>query len=268
MSFMISAKKDSKPFFVAVSLVILSFALGTTIPNGIQVDKMLDISGELIEQAGTTYQAGLILDEVEASHLSPVQKARAKTQRCRLKWVQEGPFAAAVNTCDEADGITRARVLTAVGTPLAAARILDLYELPVDDIKRALYFWARGMVDIALESPEGAKATMGHAKLAVIEAVKKDLKKAEFLAIADYRLAQAETFAGDLEQARSHLLSAYSRQVDLDAKNPEFAEYRLFLVRILIAMHDPRAKSMAQDLLARDPSRYEYKAEVEASKSF
>ena len=65
----------------------------------------------------------------------------------------------------------------------------------------------------------------------------------------------------------AHLQRALDRQRGLDAANPEYAEYRLYLTRILRelgrlpggAAHAREADELAEGLRARDPQRAEYR---------
>ena len=158
------------------------------------------------------------------------------------------------------------------------------YEVPPpagDPIGEALVWWARSRGRVARLTdgrPEAVDAMM-----AVEKAVRQDPGRAEYLAIADYRLGLAHAaFAARLsastptwvaeerEKAVGHLRSALARQRRLDAENPEYAEYRLYLVRVLRALGDlgdeacaAEARALAAELLRRDPARHEYQAEVQ-----
>jgi tetratricopeptide (TPR) repeat protein len=101
---------------------------------------------------------------------------------------------------------------------------------------------------------------------AIEKAAQKNPKVSEFLAIADLRVGEALTSTGKFSEARASLQKALVRQRALDADNPEYAEYRLYLIRILtslgrlpgeeVAMEE--AKRLREELQRRDPLRAEY----------
>ena len=75
---------------------------------------------------------------------------------------------------------------------------------------------------------------------------------------------------GGYAPARIALRRGVAHQRQLDAENPEYAEYRLYLVRLLRALGDlpgedaarAEAQRLARELLQRDPQRAQYQAEV------
>jgi hypothetical protein len=101
-----------------------------------------------------------------------------------------------------------------------------------------------------------------------VKALALDLR--ENTAIADYELGRTLALtdpSADRTTARTALNRALVLQRQLDAQNPEYAEYRLFLTKIFrelsrlpgdngYAAHE--ADTLAAELSARDPQRWEY----------
>jgi hypothetical protein len=86
------------------------------------------------------------------------------------------------------------------------------------------------------------------------------------MAIADWQLGRAYREAGQPDKAQHHLASAIVFQAVLDKSNPEYAEYRYYLVKMwaervqLPDGYSLRAEynDMRAALLDRDPERWEY----------
>mgnify|MGYP000169732249 CR=1 FL=1 len=101
----------------------------------------------------------------------------------------------------------------------------------------------------------------------LVERAAADPNKAEFLAIADYYLGRSLANVGD-SRAMSVLKRGIDRQVRLDEANPEYAEYRLWLIRLYLEAGKltggeselKRGMEMLPALNARDPLRWEYTA--------
>lgn len=249
---------------------------------------VLSVVEDLVGQAGTAYQAKRLLAAADAAGPTRAEAAAAAGLRCALDVAERGPRPAlggcrAAAALPEAGYRNRLRLATALvdaGEAEEGLRLAYEVALPKDDpIGEALVWWARSRGRVARGMDGRPEAV--DAQMAVEKAVRLDQKYAEFLAIADYRCGLAHAAAAALpatsltwaseerEKAERHLRLALRRQRQLDAENPEYAEYRLYLVRVLRALGDlgdeacaAEARSLAAELLRRDPARAEYQAEV------
>lgn len=247
--------------------------------RGVPLQPLLAVEEELAEQAGTTLPAGMLLDAVAKVAHAPADRAEIARRRCGLAWAMQGAEAAlpgcreAARLGSTAGGEARHRglqrlslVLSAAGQGAEAQQIADALELPADPLGAALLWWARGL---ALQAQGRSSAVaMRTARGLLEEAARRDPKRDEFLAIADLRLGEALAADGKTAEAREVLQRGIVRQRALDAANPEYAEYRLYLVRLLRALGRLPGEDAARDegrrlgaaLLARDPLRAEYQA--------
>lgn len=262
-------------------LVLLLVLLAGCATPGVPLQPLLAVEEELAEQAGSALPAGMLLDAVAKVAHAPADRAEIARRRCGLAWAMQGA-AAALPGCREAarlgifaGGESRHRglqrlslVLSAAGQGTEAQRIAFALQLPADPLGAALLWWARGL---ALQAQhQGAVVAMRTARRLLEEAARRDPKRAEFLAIADLRLGEALAENGEAGAARVALRRGIERQRELDAANPEYAEYRLYLVRLLRALGRLPGEDAARDegrrlgaeLLARDPQRAEYLAVV------
>lgn len=264
------------------SLILFVILLAACAPKGVPVSDLLPVAEELGGQAGTAYQETQLLNLLDRSHPTPDERAEIARQRCKLDHAMRGAAAAlpgcrAAAELGHAAGLRAAEksslrlALVLIDDPAHAEeglRLANGLPQPTEPIDQALVLWARGQGRLALRQP--AVDEMLAAYAAVEAAVQRDPKRAEFLAIADYRLGQALAAVGRVDQARIALRRGVAHQRQLDAENPEYAEYRLYLVRLLWALGDlpgedaarAEAQRLAQELLRRDPQRAQYQAEV------
>jgi tetratricopeptide (TPR) repeat protein len=262
-------------------LLPLCLCLIACAPPGVPIADLLPVQEELANQAGTAYPSELLLGAMDRAHPTPAQRAEIARRRCGMAWAMRGAPAALLECRAAARmgaqvggkaqhrGMLRlALALADAGEGRGALQLAQGLRMPVEPIDRALVWWARGLAQLAQR--QDAEKAMVEARSAVEEAVRQDPKKAEFLAIADLRLGQALSAVGEGDRARAALRSALERQRGLDAANGEYAEYRLYLVRILRALGSlpgeeaarEEGRRLARALLDRDPLRVEYQIEA------
>lgn len=255
--------------------------------GGVPVREVLDVAAALEEQAGTGDEARALLLAAERRG-DPPERAEAVRRRCGLEHAVSGP-AVALPVCrtalDLAVGRDFARraerrtslVLAALGRGEEAEAMLPSSPAP-DGLEAALGAWARVEVHRARSRTGPAAGAAEHARealrVALIagESLRRHVadhpERDEFLAIADWQSGRAAREAGEPVIAEGRLDSALRRQRALDAANPSFAEYRLYLVRILREIgrlpgrEAERAEgdALGAELLRRDPARWEYGA--------
>ena len=148
--------------------------------------------------------------------------------------------------------VGRVAIVTGAGLGLGRAYALELarrgLRVLVNNRRREVDAQGRGSADRVVEEIRAAGGT----------------------AIADYELGRTLALtdpSADRATARTALNRALVLQRQLDAQNPEYAEYRLFLTKIFrelsrlpgdngYAAHE--ADTLAAELSARDPQRWEY----------
>lgn len=238
---------------------------------------------EMLEQAGTADVATRLLDLIDRGDPPADVAADAARYRCKLGHVMRGPNRGVLDLCGLALGMARRAggealeqkalirltlVYTDAGQLDEAAKYAALLHVPDNDpITAAFVHWAKG--GLLLKQKKWAVDEMGMASEAIQVAVRHDENKAEFQAIADFRRAQALMAAAQIADATAAIESAILRQRHLVEKNDGYAEYSLFLVRMLHLRGNlgdeaaaEEAKELADELLDRDPKRYEYQVEA------
>ena len=262
---------------LGVALIVWSGARQALVPFG----DLLQVETELAEQAGCAYSDRLLLDAMKRAAVSPQEHAEVARRRCALEHADKGPQAA-LPICRGAVEIARqagepylhkahrrlALVLLASGDAHAARQELDqaTRDLP-DPLEVALDRWAIGEAELALGHPDLAQAAAWSGLLAAELAIERDPKRGDYLALAHWHLGRAWA-ATDPDLGRYWLRRALEQQRQIDARDPEYAEYRLYLVRILAdlgALPGEEAAAqeeqrLAAELRRRDPQRWEYGA--------
>lgn len=275
------------PWAVAGLVVLLLFAhahhVETHTPGAAPLAPLLAVEEELANQAGTGYPQGLLLNALEAAARTPEERAEVARRRCGMQWRQKGPAAAeapcrlAVEAARGAgrEAVYRAELRLALVEldgqfPVQAAERLARLARPAAPLAAGVHLWAVGRTELALGRPLVAVGVQRAAEGYVLEAVRHDVSKAEFLALAQYRVGEALAAAGQPEEARRMLRAALERQRGLVEQNPEYAEYSHYLGKILRELgHLPgeeaareEGQRLAEELQRRDPERAEYQAEV------
>ncbi len=268
--------------------LLLALVVGACQPErGVSYDAALSVVESLENQAGVGDEARELLRHLEKAAANPSQRAEVLHHLCGVEWATRGPVAA-MPTCDRAVGVAdqagglykvrartrRARVLLSLDRPTAFHQAQDdLAQAPMmvllnHPLSKVLWDWAH--VEAALAQPKPAiDQALNHgssARRTLEELVREDPAQAEYLAIADWMLGRAWVQAKEYETAWASLSAALGRQRGLDAKHSGYAEYRLYLIRILHTMgacpggaeYKEEARKLALGLLERDPQRYEY----------
>ena len=242
---------------------------------------LLQVETELAEQAGCAYSDRLLLDALKRAAVSPQEHAEIARRRCALEHAADGPQVA-LPICRAAVEIARqageqhlhrahrrlALVLLASGDARAARRELDqaTQDLP-DPLEVALDRWAIGEAELALGHPDLAQAAAWSGLEAAELAVDRDPKRRDYLALAHWHVGRAwAVTAPDL--GRHWLRKALEQQRQIDARDPEYAEFKLYLCRILLDLGAlpgeeaaaQEAQRLGAELRRRDPQRWEYGA--------
>ncbi len=257
--------------------------------HGVSFSAVLETVESLEGQAGVGEQVLGLLRHAEKIAFTPEMRAEVLRHRCGLEATQNGP-AVAMETCDRAvsygdaaGGLEmakartrRAKVLVMMDREGATRKAADdLAQVPGQvllDHPMQKVFWDWAHVDVALALNK-TSAALEHAQIArrtLDEVVREKPARAEFLAIADLALGRAWIQAREFEAAWAALSAALVRQRQLDLQNRDYAEYRLYLVRILHALgacpggaeYRAEAQRLAAELHERDPLRYEYAQET------
>lgn len=243
------------------------------------------VEDELANQAGASDADRKLLDAMAAAARTPAERAEVLRRSCGLLAAVSGPRDALAH-CAQAlvagrsagpaahhlAGRRLSLVLCGAGDPVGALALLGGLPPAPSALDGVLTGWARARAlrDLG-RAPEAASAARA-ARSELEGAVAADPRLGEYLAVADYELGRALAAAGDRAGARSALLRALALQRTLDARNPEYAEYALYLARILRELgrlpggeSDARgAAELGAALLARDPLRWEYREVVGA----
>ncbi len=274
-------------FVTAVVAVILNnltlWAVVRKQPATVPLAALLTVETELNEQAGAGDADRKLLDTLYSAARSPVERAEVLRRSCGLQHNLHGPRDAIAicaqalviaRTADQATlhsvGRRMAKVLTGADDATGALALLDSLPRAADGLESVLTNWVRAETLRKLNRAPEALESAQRAYLDLEKAARADNSLGEYFAIADYELgrALASTNPG---AARIALLRGLSLQRSLDAANPEYAEYRLFLTKILRELsHLPdgetvarsefarEADELAADLQRRDPQRWEY----------
>ena len=237
------------------------------------------VETELAEQAGTWDADRKLLDAMLRVAKEPRDRAEVLRRRCGLEYNVNGPQAAldiclqALRWATTADPITHhrtgrrlAKVMSAGGMGEGALAVLDALPPAQAGLEAALTGWVRAEILRRLNRLPEALLSAKQAAQELETAIQAGAAGAEYRAIADYELGRAIT-PTDPDGARMLLTGALVRQRALDQENPEYAEYRLYLARILWALVDidadptraTEANTLTRELQARDPQRWEYK---------
>lgn len=252
----------------------------------VQLQDLLQVETELAEQAGCAYSDRLLLDALKRAAVSPQEHAEIARRRCALEHAADGPQVA-LPICRAAVEIARqagepylhkahrrlALVLLQGGDAHAARREMDqaVRDLP-DPLEVALDRWAIGEAELALGHADLAQAA-GWSGLQETElAIQRDPRRRDYLALAHWHLGRAWA-ATDPDLGRYWLRRALEQQRQIDNRDPEYAEYRLYLVRILLDLGALPGEEAAQqeaarlgaELRRRDPQRWEYGAGLHAA---
>lgn len=238
------------------------------------------IQDEDANQAGSAYPASLLLDSMQKIARSDAERAEVLRRRCGLIWAMQGAERAlpvcqdAVRLGDGAGGVqshkNRQRlslVLSALKKGDEAHRLAFSLEVPKEPLAAGLLYWARGQALLAQGNIKSAVDTMSLARGSIELAAQLNPKHEEFLAIADLHLGEALIAAKNYDEAKIVLRRGMIRQRALDLANPEYAEYRLYLVRLGTALGRVPGQEQAaevatglrDELIQRDPTRAEYK---------
>jgi tetratricopeptide (TPR) repeat protein len=259
-------------------LIVFLVALAVSGCNqGVSHNNLYPILDEMENQAGMAGPAFTLMDKMEEVAALP-DRAELARRRCGLTWATAGAAEKTLVLCQQAAHLGNkvggeqrhknyqrlALFLAASGRGGEAEQISYSLLMPKDDLAAGLLWWARGL---ALKAQgKNYLGPMLSAHRAIEKAAQRNPKVSEFLAIADLRVGEALTSAGKYPEARASLQKALIRQRALDADNPEYAEYRLYLVRILTALGRlpgeeatmEEANRLREELQRRDPMRAEY----------
>lgn len=269
-------------FIVAVTAITLNnltlWAVARRQPATVPLAALLAVEEELAEQAGTGDADRKLIDAMLAVAHSPNERAEVLRRSCGLQHNLRGPRDAiavcaqalvVARTADSAvlhrTGRRMARVLTGADDAAGALTLLDSLPRAQEGLESVLTSWVRADALRGLgRAPEALENTQ-RAYWELEAAVRKDLSLKEYLAVGDYELGRALA-PSDPFAARTVLLRGLAIQRQLDSTNPEYAEYKLFLVRILRELgklpsggqfaHE--ADVLGGELSARDPQRWEY----------
>jgi len=249
-------------------------------PAAVPLAALYAVETELSEQAGAGDADRKLLDAMQAAAKSPADRAEVLRRSCGLHANVAGPQAA-IAICAQAIVVARtadpathhrtgrrlAKVLAGAGDGAGALAVLDALPHAQEGLEGALTAWVRAEALQGLQRAPEALASAQEGARQLTLAQRSDLALLEYTAIADYWLGRTSAAAGDVSAAQAHLQRALDRQRGLDAANPEYAEYRLYLTRILRelgklpggAAHAREADELAEGLHARDPQRAEYR---------
>ena len=279
-------------FIVAVAAMTLGnltmWAALRHAPAAVPIAALLAVETELAEQAGTGDADRKLLDAMLAVARSPDERAEVLRRSCGLQHNLRGPrdaialCAQALVVARTADAATHhrtgrrlARVLAGAGDAAGALALLDSLPRAQDGLEATLTGWVRAEALRGLKRAPEALESVQRANIELEGAVRKDPTLRKYLAIADYELGRTLALtdpSADRSAARTALNRALVLQRQLDAQNPEYAEYRLFLTKILrelsrlpggdaMAREDAahEADELAAELSRRDPQRWEYR---------
>ena len=274
-------------FIVAVAAMTLGnltmWAALRRAPAAVPITALLAVETELAEQAGAGDADRKLLDAMLAVARSPDERAEVLRRSCGLQHNLRGP-SDAIALCAQALVVARtadpathhrtgrrfARVLVGAGDAAGALALLDSLPRAQDGLEAALTGWVRAEVLRGLKRAPEALESVQRANVELEGAVRKDPTLREYFAIADYELGRTLALtdpSADRSAARAALNRALVLQRQLDAQNPEYAEYRLFLTKILRELSrlpgdngyaSETADNLAVELVARDPQRWEY----------
>ncbi len=246
--------------------------------KGVELDMLYPILDEMENQAGMSGPAFSLMDKME--EVADLQgRAELERRRCGLTWAMEGARSErALILCQKAAGLgdqvggaqrhknyqRLALFLAAAGRGGEAEQLSYSLLMPKNNLAAGLLWWARGL-SLKAQGKEYLDA-MRSAHYAIERAAQQDPKVGEFLAIADLRLGEALTSTGKFVDAGTVLQRGLERQRKLDSENPEYAEYRLYLVRLLDALGRlpgqektiSESRRLREELQRRDPMRAEY----------
>lgn len=271
---------------VAVAIALNNLALWAIVrkqPATVPLAALLAVETELNEQAGAGDADRKLLDALYAAARLPVERAEVLRRSCGLQHNLRGPRDAIAvcaqalviaRTADQATlqavGRRMAKVLAGADDAAGALTLLDSLPRAAEGLESVLTNWVRAETLRRLNRAPEALESAQRAYLDLEKAARADSSLGEYFAIADYELGRALAPTNPAA-ARAALLRGLSLQRQLDAANPEYAEYRLFLAKILRELsHLPdgetaarsefarEADELAADLLRRDPRRWEY----------
>ena len=252
-------------------------------PAAVPLAALYAVETELSEQAGAGDADRKLLDAMLAVARLPDERAEVLRRSCGLQLNLRGPHdaiavcAQALVVARTADPITHhrtgrrmAKVLTGAGDAAGALALLDSLPRAQEGLESVLTGWVRAEALRGLKRAPEALESVQRASVELQAAVRANPALREYTAIADYELGRTLALtdpSADRATARTALNRALVLQRQLDAQNPEYAEYRLFLTKIFrelsrlpgdngYAAHE--ADTLAAELSARDPQRWEY----------
>ncbi len=281
--------------FLAVTVAAL--AIGRLLPEAIPLPpsetddavaavplkQLYAVETELGEQAGAWDADRKLLAAMLRVVKTPADQAEVLRRSCGLEYNVVGPEAAlpicvrAFNSSVLADTATHhrtgrrlAKVMSAGGMGEGALAVLDALPRAQAGLEAALTGWVRAETLRRLNRFPDALLSAKQAAQELDAAIDAGAAPPEYKAIADYELGRTLALtdpSADRATARTALNRALVLQRQLDAQNPEYAEYRLFLTKIFrelsrlpgdngYAAHE--ADTLAAELSARDPQRWEY----------
>ena len=274
-------------FIVAVAAMTLGnltmWAVLRQRPAAVPLVELLPVETELGEQAGAGDADRKLLDAMLAVARLPDERAEVLRRSCGLQHNLRGPHdaiavcAQALVVARTADPITHhrtgrrmAKVLAGAGDAAGALALLDSLPRAQEGLESVLTGWVRAEALRGLKRAPEALESVQRASVELQAVVRANPALREYTAIADYELGRTLALtdpSADRATARTALNRALVLQRQLDAQNPEYAEYRLFLTKIFrelsrlpgdngYAAHE--ADTLAAELSARDPQRWEY----------
>jgi hypothetical protein len=279
-------------FYLALVGLVAAFwaafwPLDRPAPAAVPLAALYAVETELSEQAGAGDADRKLLDAMQAAAKSPADRAEVLRRSCGLHANVAGPQAA-IAICAQAIVVARtadpathhrtgrrlAKVLAGAGDAAGALALLDSLPRAQEGLESVLTGWVRAEALRGLKRAPEALENVQRASVELQAAVRVNPTLREYTAIADYELGRTLALtdpSADRTTARTALNRALVLQRQLDAQNPEYAEYRLFLTKIFrelsrlpggdaMAREDAahQADELASELSRRDPTRWEY----------
>lgn len=241
--------------------------------------EVLDAADLLTIQPGTAEVVHGLLDGLDRVAGAPASiRWRSALVRCRVQGAVAGPQVASASCsrafelsgglpreAREEAAVERSLNLLRLGDARGAELILPRPEQVENDHLRAKVGWALGRARLGQPGRAwDAVPALRDAEGALAAAVRRNPDLEEWRAIAKLRLGEGFRAVGEDGYADRNLDEALAQERELDRKNPDWATYRLYLIRILRARGRAgdlkEAAALGEALRAREPGRWEFGA--------